>query len=94
MILQSAIVAIGWVCPVCGQGVAPHMVTCPCKLDAAEKVQWALTNGGGANEEAFNTAEHPSKAVEEMWREQHRYQAERIDRLVCELEGMKASKCV
>ena len=23
----------GWICPVCGQGIAPHVERCPCKKD-------------------------------------------------------------
>lgn len=29
----------GWICPVCGQGVAPWMSFCPCKSD------WKITYG-------------------------------------------------
>ena len=24
----------GWICPVCGRGVAPHVDVCPCRKDA------------------------------------------------------------
>ena len=29
----------GWICPVCGRGVAPHMNWCPCQSD------WKITYG-------------------------------------------------
>lgn len=34
----------GWICPVCGRGVAPWADYCPCQSD------WKITYGTGTNE--------------------------------------------
>ena len=31
----------GWICPVCGRGVAPWVDYCPCKIDG--NITWATT---------------------------------------------------
>lgn len=35
----------GWVCPVCGRGVAPWVDYCPCKIDG--NITWATGTGTG-----------------------------------------------
>lgn len=35
----------GWICPVCGRGVAPWVDYCPCQID--RNVTWATGTGTG-----------------------------------------------
>ena len=53
----------GWICPVCGRGVAPWMNYCPCQSD------WKITYGTGTttdNEELNRLFELNDKRVAEM----------------------------
>jgi hypothetical protein len=35
----------GWICPVCGRGVAPHMNWCPCQ-GSGMKITYGTSTGG------------------------------------------------
>ena len=53
----------GWICPVCGRGVAPWESSCPCQND------WKITYGtstGGANTELNKLFELNDARVSEI----------------------------
>lgn len=53
----------GWICPVCGRGVAPWASSCPCQSD------WKITYGtgmGGANTELNKLFELNDARVSEI----------------------------
>lgn len=60
----------GWICPVCGRGVAPWVDYCSCQSD------WKITYGTGTatdNEELNRLFELNNKRVEEMISFQEKY---------------------
>jgi hypothetical protein len=60
----------GWICPVCGRGVAPWASSCPCQSD------WKITYGTSTatdNEEFNRLFELNNKRVDEMISFQEKY---------------------
>lgn len=37
---QESVGLMGWVCPVCGRGLSPFVMVCPCKSEA---YSWRIT---------------------------------------------------
>jgi predicted RNA-binding Zn-ribbon protein involved in translation (DUF1610 family) len=51
----------GWICPVCGRGVAPWVDYCPCQSD------WKITYGTGTNINGFASVDESIQYAKERY---------------------------
>ena len=54
----------GWICPVCGRGVAPWVDYCPCQIN--RNITWASGTGGYVNNDITKYDKYAISDSEEL----------------------------